>query len=112
MNSYQSKYRKPKSVADILESTFKHLHISKQLKKYESFQHWPEVVGDDLAKVAYPEKISGNKILVVRVLNSTWAQELTFKKNEILEKMNNLSNNVYLEDVRFLIGDPKLFTNK
>ncbi|MCC6932344.1 MAG: DUF721 domain-containing protein [Deltaproteobacteria bacterium] len=112
MNKPTFRHRKPQSAADILTNTFKHLHIEKKLKQYENFHYWPEIVGQTIAGVTKPEKILNKKILVVRVIDSVWLQELSFKKNEYLTKLNKVSDNVYFEDIRFICGNPKQFQEK
>ena len=104
--------RKPASAGVILDATLGHLHLKKKVKQYENLQLWPEIVGEGLAKISFPEQILGNKILVVRVIDAAWIQELAFKKEEILEKFRTMCKNVYFEDIRFVSGNPKDFNNK
>lgn len=96
----------------IIDATFQRLRLKKKLKQYENFQLWPQIVGQELAKISYPEKILGNKILVVRVIDPAWTQELAFKKEEILEKYRMMCKNVYFEDLHFVSGNPKDFNDK
>ena len=104
--------RRPATAGAIIDATFGRLHLTKKLKQYESFEFWPEIVGEGLAKISYPEQILSNKILVVRVIDAAWIQELAFKKEEILEKFRNKCKNIYFEDIRFISGNPKDFNNK
>ena len=99
----------PKSAADVLDSTFKHLHLKTKVEQYAAFPHWPEVVGPEISEVAVPEKILSGKILVVRVLDAAWAQELTLHKAQILEKVNSFGAGALIEDLRFVTGNPQAF---
>jgi len=106
--------RKPTDVATILQGTVLNFQVKKKLNSYSCFQYWPEIVGEELAKVAIPEKITRGKILVVRVLDSTWAQELALRKHEILEGFAKLAINgsrtqgsPVFEDVRFVVSGPR-----
>ena len=112
VTTFRPKHSKPKSAAIVLESTLKHLRLDKKIKQYQNFEYWPEVVGEQIAAIAYPEKIMGNKILVVRVIDAAWIQELTFMKTEFLEKLRAVCKNVYFEDIRFLSGNPRQFKDK
>lgn len=98
--------RKPVPIAAALESTFKSLHLKKKLSQYAAFPHWPEIVGEELAKVAYPERITRSKVLVVRVTDSVWAQELSFQIPAILERMRALNIGANIEQIRFVTGRP------
>ena len=99
----------PKSAAAVLDSTFKHLHLKNKVEEYAAFPHWPEVVGAEVSQVAIPEKIISGKILVVRVLDAAWAQELTLQKAQILEKVNSFGAGALIEDLRFVTGNPQAF---
>lgn len=112
MNNSSFRHSKPQLAADILSRTFKRLHITKKIKQYQSFQYWPDVVGEDISRIAKPERILNKNILVVRVIDAAWVQELSFRKNEYLTKLNNLNENVYFEDIRFICGNPQQFSER
>ena len=48
---------------------------------------WPEVVGDAVARHAWPLRIARDGTLHVATASATWAQELGFLSDEILERM-------------------------
>lgn len=104
--------RKPTAAGAVIEATFGRLRLTKKVKQYENLALWPEIVGEGLAKISYPEQILSNKILVVRVIDAAWIQELAFKKEEILEKFRTMGKNIYFEDIRFISGNPKDFKSK
>jgi hypothetical protein len=48
---------------------------------------WPEVVGDAVARHAWPLRIARDGTLHVATASSTWAHELAFLAEEILERL-------------------------
>ncbi len=48
---------------------------------------WPEVVGDAVARHAWPLRIAKDGTLHVATASSTWAHELGFLSDEILERL-------------------------
>ena len=70
----------------VLNSLIKTLGIEKNIEQYKIFDVWNTIVGEQIAKVAQPERIH-NGILIVAVSNAPWRTELTFRKKEILEKI-------------------------
>ena len=61
---------------------------------------WEAVVGPHIAKKATPEGIR-NGILQVSVVSSVWMQELTFMKQQILERINQACVSSGVKDIRF-----------
>jgi hypothetical protein len=53
----------------------------------EITQVWPAIVGDAIARAAWPQRISRDGTLHVATLSSTWAFELGRMAPEILEKL-------------------------
>ncbi len=48
---------------------------------------WPEVVGDAIARAAWPQRIARDGTLLVAATSSTWAFELGLLAEEILAKL-------------------------
>ena len=48
---------------------------------------WPEVVGDAIARAAWPQRIARDRTLLVATTSSTWAFELALLGEEILGKL-------------------------
>lgn len=61
---------------------------------------WPEVVDERIQKNAEAVKIR-NKILYVSTSTSTWAQELSMLKREIIEKFNHRAGEEAISDIKF-----------
>ncbi len=72
---------------------------------------WEEIVGEPIARVARPLRFE-NDTLWVAVRTATWAQELSFHKTTILQRLNeriasHLSNSEpVLKNLRFVVRNP------
>jgi len=94
-------------VKKVLETALRRNGLKADISKYMFVLHWPEIVGEEIAKRTKPECIRG-KSLVVRVTNSVWSQELTFQKDIILKRLNKfLGNRDEVKDIQFFIGPLK-----
>jgi hypothetical protein len=99
----ERKSHRPVKVASLLEWVCKELDLQAGLKAYKVFEVWDEVVGETIAKKARPETIR-NRVLVVKVSNSPWIQELQFMKEQIKEKLNESIGEKLIDDLFFQLG--------
>ncbi len=97
----KKRFAKPQVVQGILRSALKRRGLDQKIARYEFVLHWAEIVGEEIAKRAHPEKIRGNT-LVVRVSNAAWAQELSFQKSIILRRLHKfLEDETIVRDIVF-----------
>lgn len=76
------------SIQSVLARFLKESGLEEPVRRYRTLQDWPEIVGESIAAVTRPERISNGK-LFIRVENDAWRNELIFYKKEILEKVNS-----------------------
>jgi predicted nucleic acid-binding Zn ribbon protein len=88
------------TLGDALKQLVQSLGIEKQVEQYKIFDVWNDVVGQQVAKVAQPERLQ-NGVLIVNVNNAPWRNELTFRKREILEKIHERTNSNSITDIKF-----------
>ena len=88
------------SLGDALKLLVQSLGIEQQVEQYKIFDVWNEAVGPQVAKVAQPERLV-NGLLIVNVNNAPWRTELTFRKQEILEKIHSVTNSNSITDIKF-----------
>jgi predicted nucleic acid-binding Zn ribbon protein len=88
------------TLGDALQLLIKSLGIETQVEQYKIFDVWNDVVGEQVAKVAAPQRVH-NGVLVVSVTNAPWRNELTFRKREILEKIHSKTNSQSITDIKF-----------
>lgn len=102
--SKKRRRRQPQPVQAALESAFRRFGIGDRLAKYTFVLHWKEIVGEEIAKRSFPERIR-NGVLKVKVSNSVWAQELTFQKQIILNRLKkHLSEGQDVHDIKFYVA--------
>lgn len=65
-------------------------------------EHWPEVVGKEIASRSMPAYIRNN-ILWVYVNQSIWMQHLHSQKLHLLEKVQKFHSDWNIEDIRWLL---------
>lgn len=90
-----------KTIGTILLNYFKDLGIEKPLQRYHALDIWAEVVGEKLAEVTKPQRISEDKI-IVKVKNDTWRYELGYHKTEIIHKINTRLGERVIKDIIFI----------
>jgi len=75
--------------------------LEKGVKQNTALLVWDEVEGENIAENTSPEKIE-HGTLTVKVENSSWRQELVFKKKEIIEKLNSKLGKKTIKEIRFI----------
>lgn len=93
------------SVRGILGSVLRKHGLDRKIEEYDFVLRWHEIVGEKVAKVSKPDCIRKNA-LFVKVSSSAWAQELSFLKADLLEKLKKSSPmSSGISDIRFQVGD-------
>lgn len=90
-----------RSVHDTLASH----DLSRALRPHLAKARWAETVGPQVASVTQIERVqtdgTGKVVLVVRVKNSVWANELTLLKGDMLRRLNLALGGQVLTDMHF-----------
>lgn len=73
--------------------------VKARLDQARVLSKWAEIVGQELAEVTRPVRLS-REILTIAVPSSVWAQELTLRRAEILDKVRPHLN---VSDLRFVV---------
>lgn len=68
----------------------------------QMLDRWPNIVGEELAHVSRPQKVS-RRILVVAVQNSQVNAEIQFKKTKILTAIQAAAPGIQVDRVRFKV---------
>jgi predicted nucleic acid-binding Zn ribbon protein len=76
------------------------LGIGKTLSEYGIITRWSEVVGEKIAAVTRPERFERG-ILFVAVSSAPWRNELTLRRQEIIDKINTGAGGSVVKDIRF-----------
>lgn len=93
----------------ILNSIFRAPELREKAGQYAAFPYWEQIVGPQIAAVSKPEKINRGRVLVIRVLDAVYAQELSLMKDKIIDDMFKFGKGALIEDIKFSIGSPRDF---
>lgn len=85
----------------ILKTVLKNSGLEKGVKQNTALIIWDSVVGKKIAEQTNPEKVEYG-VITVRASTPTWRQELLFKKQDILKKLNKQLGSKVIKDIRFI----------
>ena len=97
------KTKKWVSIGDALGNAAKRAGIAKKMRQFEVWNRWDKIAGPLIAAHAKPSRWQGDS-LVLAVEHSSWMQELSYLKSELLEKIQNQIPYIAIKDLRFEIG--------
>ena len=86
-----------------IDSTLKEHELDAAIRPHRAVVLWPEVVGEVLAAASEAEVVRSG-VLFVRARSTTWANELTFYKADLLKKINQRLGGRVIEDIHFKAG--------
>ena len=90
-------------VGGLIEDILTGLRPESDKKMLGIWKVWGRVVGDKIASQARPEAFKGG-LLIVKVAGPVWAQELQFRKSELMHKLNAALEDELVKDIRFKTG--------
>lgn len=95
-----TKTLRAKTLGEAIEELVQSLGIKKKLHEYEAVLQWEQIVGEQIAKVTTATRITKG-VLFVKVKTSTWRNELTIRKPEIVKKINDTIGEEIVNDIKF-----------
>lgn len=91
-------------IGDLVEQLLASKGLTTQLKKYQTWSCWNDVVGPQIARHAQPLRIR-DRILEVRVAQPAWMQQLQLLKPKILKQLNERLDGDLLDDIFLKRGE-------
>jgi Protein of unknown function (DUF721). len=85
------------SISNVLSEVVKRYGLDKSLKMHALTSYWPHAVGEPFASITRPLFIDYEGNLVVSVKDASVAQELSFKKPQLMKSLRPLANSVGLK---------------
>ncbi len=85
-------------IGNILSKFLYELGIEKPIMKYRALRMWPEIVGERISKVTEAKGLTDGKMFV-KVQNDSWRNEITFYKQEIIQKINREVGSKIVKDI-------------
>jgi predicted nucleic acid-binding Zn ribbon protein len=97
----------PKPIAGVMENVVKSLGIARSYHGWLAVTKWPEIVGDQVAKVAKAFRFADG-VLFVAVPDSVWRQTLSMQADDILQKIRSYPFGRAVIQLRFVQGEKGL----
>jgi len=96
--------RDPEPLGDALQRFLEESAIGEKMEKASIVPEWPEKVGEAIAAVTTPLRVSGGTLLVA-VRSSGWLMELRMMEREILGRLNEGRKRGRIERIRFVMSE-------
>ena len=84
-----------------INTFLKKVGLEKGVSQNKALLVWKEVVGEKVSQNTTPEKVESGT-LYIKTSNSTWRQELVFKKTDIIKKLNNKLGKNTIKEIKFI----------
>lgn len=94
------KKRKPQKLGEIVRTVLSERGYLKQCLEVEIINRWPEIVGERIADVTECTDVR-NGVIFVKVSSSSWRNELSFFKKEIMDKIKKETRCKTIKDIVF-----------
>jgi predicted nucleic acid-binding Zn ribbon protein len=91
------------SIKDLIHGAFDNPNIAAKARENMIFPFWNFIVGPKIACHTNPYRLEDG-ILKVMVSSSSWAQQLSFMKEQILRGYLEMTGEELVKDIRFQIG--------
>jgi hypothetical protein len=91
------------SIGEVLFSALKKKGLSLKIEENALLKLWPKAVGPQISSKTQPDCLRGGT-LFVKTISSVWVQQLHFMKEEIRDKLNELTGKNVIKEIRFLVG--------
>ena len=96
------KRSKLEGVGDILAKMKKSTELGKHLEHAEIWAHWPDIVGEAVAKHARPRSIKDLQ-LRIEVDSAVWMHKINYRKWQILKRINRLARKELVSDIYIVL---------
>ncbi|MCG8344147.1 MAG: DUF721 domain-containing protein [Chlorobiales bacterium] len=90
----------PKKFSNIVDEVYAIYGMKGAKEEHHALKVWQNVVGETIAKMTEVEKFVRG-ILYVRVHNPSWRNELSFRKKNIIGKLNEAVGKAMVKDIVF-----------
>lgn len=94
------------SITEVINKWFESKNLGQKRRDFNAFHNWDQIVGKDIAKNTEPVKFYKD-VLVIKVSNSVWTQELQYLKPNLLEKIRSSFPDTKIKDLIFKVGPIK-----
>jgi predicted nucleic acid-binding Zn ribbon protein len=96
--------KRPSRLSDELQKYLRESGLDERVEEAAVLPEWKERVGDAIAAVTTPLRVSRGTLLV-EVRTSAWLMELRMMERAILRNLNRDRSRGRIEKIRFLMAD-------
>ena len=89
-----------KKLGDIVRKLMANPKLSKRLDKLDALDAWEDIIGSSLIKYIADQKIY-NGILYVKLKSAVVRNELSYRKSEFIEEINQKTGKDLISDIVF-----------
>jgi hypothetical protein len=99
----------PQRLRDVLEAVGVRLGFRAPVETGAIWSRWREIVGDVIADHAEPSSLRSG-VLRVRTESPTWATEIGYLADQVLERANEVAGRPLVSEVRIWVGPERQTT--
>ena len=88
-------------IGGTLKKLIKKEGLENEINQQKAIDLWGEVVGQKIRENTEPLEVQFG-VLIVKVKNSVWKQELQFQKEDIIKSLNKKLIKTTIKDLRFI----------
>ncbi len=92
-------------LAPLLTQTLERRGLGRVVLLSRLQQHWTEIVGPQLAKVAKPEGVRSH-VLFISVVDAVWLQQLKFYQSQVLQNMRRALGDIPIYRLHCTLAAP------
>ena len=93
----------PTAAGTLIESILKRHGVAVTVREHRIVTGWRELVGERVAARAWPDGLKDG-VLFVRVTSSAWMHELSFLRDDVAKRANEMCGGKVVRAVRFHVG--------
>jgi len=90
----------PRKLGSVLPALLEKLGLSGGIRNHQLLDRWGEIVGPKIAEVTSAERLTDGK-LWISVSHPAWRTELTFIKQDLIDKVNAAFGEKIVHDIIF-----------
>jgi len=94
----------PVRLAMVLPQVLDKHGVLGQVKRMDVLEHWPEIVGEHVARVTNAKGVD-DATLIVEVRSSAWLMELNMMKGDFLQRVNARLEETPLDRIVFVLAE-------
>ncbi len=94
------KKRNPQKVGEIVRTVLSGRGYLRQCLEAEVISNWPDIVGERIADVTECTDVKKG-VIYVKVSSSSWRNEISFLKKEIIDKIKKETRCKTIKDIAF-----------